>query len=206
MGRLFEFIASGAIMYVALAFCIVVLGLIVWKLPTIVYWAMCPFIWTWNWFVTTRPGLYLIRTRWWLWVEKQQYDPPPKPLTWWLSRGAVVLLFWAIISAAVFERGRVEGRSETPVSFIGTPPDGLIFKKLSIDYERKYRACQLELDEARVPEMPVKVIETVPVPSFKEPASPPVVAPAPIKMFKAPVTACAPAWLCKLDKAVGISK
>jgi len=207
--RFIELIASGTILWFVLAVALALLALLIWKWPLVMWFILWPFRKFWAWFTTeTRPGKYLVNTRWWLWIEKQNYDPPPKPLKWWLSRGALVLFFMAVISAAVFERGRVQGRNEAPAyGFASIAPDAdpVILKKVARDYERQWRQCTAELEAARLPEIaPVKVFDIPLAP--QAPAPPSVQATEPVKMFKAPVTKCAPEWLCKLDKSLGLTK
>jgi len=191
------FVASGAVLYVILGFGAAVLLLLIWKWPLVLSWVMWPFKWVGNKIFASSVGKWVASTWAWRWLEKQQYDPPAKPLTWWVSRGLVVLFFWAVISAVVWTHGRKTGRMEVAATV--APVQGAFMDKDAEGWRNEFRKCSAELDAARVPEVkPLTILDAPVIVS-----APPAVKVQPLKQFR---TVCKPDWLCAVDKKIGIGK
>jgi hypothetical protein len=109
MTDLLSFVASGAVFYVLLGALSTVVLYFVWKLPHIVKAALTPVIWFMGWVGRSPVGVWIKQRRWWLWLEKQELDPPARPLSWWVTRGLLVLALWAGSLAWALEHGKETG-------------------------------------------------------------------------------------------------
>lgn len=112
---LLQFIASGAVLYVLLGMALVLGVWAVWKLPHIINLLLWPVRWLMGKIDRGPVGAYVKQTRPWLWLQKQEYDPPRRPLSWWATRGALVLALWAGSCAWALQYGRELGREEVAV-------------------------------------------------------------------------------------------
>jgi hypothetical protein len=114
MTELFQFIGSGAVFYVLLGALSVVAFYVVWNLPHVVRMVFAPLGWVMAWVGRGPVGRYVKQTKVWLWLEKQELDPPAHPLSWWATRGLLVLALWACSLALTLHQGREWGREEGP--------------------------------------------------------------------------------------------
>jgi hypothetical protein len=112
MTELFQFIGSSAVFYVLLGALSVIAFYVAWNLPQVVRMVFAPLGWVMAWVGRGPVGRYVKQTRVWLWLEKQELDPPAHPLSWWATRGALVLALWAGSLALTLHQGREWGRED----------------------------------------------------------------------------------------------
>lgn len=156
-----QLIASGTILYFGIAALAGVVLYLLVKFPTLwklVTWPARIIIRpVWNFLVSTKWGTkvktWVTGTSWWKWLEGKQYDPPAHPLSWWASRGLVVLWFVVVGLSMAYWHGH------------STSDGTAVYKMRAVAFAWKDRAQQCEATAATaralaIPPAPAAVIVT----------------------------------------------
>lgn len=155
--NLFQFVASGSILWIALlvvfglAFLLIIEFPILSKIVSVILsW---PFTVVGGWISRTKIGQKLMATRAWVWLEKKEFDPKAHPLSWWAVRGVFVLCLWAFSLAYMQVNTRPDPATQ-PLALFG---------KERIETAWKDRAMRCEDRLAEIPP-PVENVKVAPAP------------------------------------------
>lgn len=178
MTHALEIIASGTFLWFVLAAGAGVVAYLVLKWPS-----LCKLL-TWpvrvlvspvlNWLKATKVGVWVKSTKLWLWLESKQYDPPAHPLSWWASRGLVVLWLVGVFGATCFWHGSQSASTKAAgVTYLGTEYVPRVvasaWKARALDCEKPQPVLKL-LDSPLVPQV---VVPTALPPASDTPVAPP---------------------------------
>lgn len=171
-----QYFASGDWLWAVLILGGVALGILSVKAPAIFrVFVANPIRWVWGKVKGAKLTERVTNTRTWKWLESKEYDPPGKPLSWWVSRGIAVVVLWAFTVIWAHERGRSFTLTEMPAAFIGS--DALP-KKIESAWKDRALSCEKSYEDALNREVnrekTVPVILTPVQPSLLEPSPPPV--------------------------------
>lgn len=161
--------ASGKFLWAFIILGAFVLGFLSVHLPKVYRLITAPFRALWARVKVWKPVAWVLTkigdTLAWKWLESHQYDPPARPLTWYLKVGFVIMVLWLASGYVLFDHARKTAPLPS-MAFIGT----------HIDSEWKNRALICEAnDAARDPVSPA----VAPDPATPEPFTVPVLAPTP---------------------------
>lgn len=149
VNNLLQLIASGTILYFGIAALAGVVVYLLVKFPTLwnlVTWPVRVVVRPlWNKVLSTKWGTrakgWVTATSAWTWLESKQYDPPAHPLSWWVSRGLVVLWFVVVGTSMAFWHGHNLGLAEAV-------PQGYATKMRAIAFAWRDRAQSCESTQA----------------------------------------------------------
>lgn len=159
-------LASGDWLWAVLILGGIVLGILSVKAPAVYRMITAPFKKLWTSLKSGQIRTWLANTKVWLWLQSQQYDPPPRPLSWWVPRGlAIVVLFVLALWYA-----REVGRSERPALALGLISAPEKVQKIDTAWKGRALECEARLLQNRPePVVPAVTITTVPIPVETKP-------------------------------------
>ena len=168
--------ASGRFLWAFIILGAFVLGFLSVHLPKVYALVTAPFRALWARVKVWKPVAWVLtkigNTLTWKWLESHQYDPPARPLTWYLKVGSVIMVLWLASGYVLFDHAR-KTAPHPSMAFIGA----------RIETEWKGRALACETREA---DAYTREPAALPNPATPEPFTVPVLAPTPPSAVKAP--------------------